>query len=50
MVLRKKILSEFKKYAQKGRGKAFLIFRENRHIDFTKEIITRNEKTEFSKR
>lgn len=39
MVLRKKILSEFKKYAKKGRGKAFLIFRENRHIDFTKEIL-----------
>ena len=34
-----KILSEFKKYAKKGRGKAFLIFREHKDVDFSKEIL-----------
>lgn len=34
-----KILSEFKKYAKKGRGKAFLIFKENQQLDFSKEIL-----------
>lgn len=34
-----KILSEFKKYAQKGRGKAFLIFKENQQLDFSKAVL-----------
>lgn len=34
-----KILSEFKKYAKKGRGKAFLIFKENQQLDFSKAVL-----------
>lgn len=34
----RKILRKFKKYAKTGRGKAFMIFRENRNLDFSSII------------
>ncbi len=39
MSQKQKILSEFKKYAKKGRGKAFLIFKENQQLDFSKAVL-----------
>ncbi|WP_191015990.1 hypothetical protein [Treponema zioleckii] len=39
MVLCQKILGEFKKYAKKGRGKAFLIFKENQQLNFSKAVL-----------
>lgn len=35
----KEIHAEFWKYAQLGSGRAFLIFREHKELDFTREII-----------
>ena len=35
----KEIHAEFWKYAQLGSGRAFLIFREHKELDFTQEII-----------
>lgn len=35
----KEIHSEFWKYAQLGSGRAYLIFREHKELDFTREII-----------
>ena len=39
MSQKQKILGEFKKYAKKGRGKAFLIFKENQQLDFSKAVL-----------
>lgn len=39
MASNKEIFAEFKNYAKKGRGKAFLIFKENKQLDFSKAVL-----------